>query len=332
MANEAVTLTKHVTPLVAGEHVTGAVFLGKTPVLALADGTIRLSGGDSAQIVDAHPDAAVLVCASDGERLLTGGDDGRLVATRADGSTVEIASEGGRWIDAIAIGPSGSVAWSSGKTVKALDGKGSLRTFAALSSCRGLAFAPKGYRLAISHVDGASLWFPNTDAAPDRLEWKGSHLDITWSADGKYVVSSMQENQLHGWKLPEKTHMRMSGYPSKTRSLSWSYDNNWLATSGAEAAIIWPFSAGGPTGKAPRECGVRPRRVSRVAFHPKALVLALGYEDGLILLVRLTDASELLVRNAGGGPVTAMAWDRNGDRLVFGTDEGEAGVLTLPGS
>ncbi|WP_204307852.1 hypothetical protein, partial [Klebsiella pneumoniae] len=85
--------------------------------------------------------------------------------------------------------------------------------------------------------------------------------------------------------------------PGKVRSLSWSADGKWLATSGAEAAIVWPFdSTEGPMGKAPRECGVRPARVSRVAFHPKSPVLAMGYEDGCILLVRFTAASELLVR------------------------------------
>ena len=59
-------------------------------------------------------------------------------------------------------------------------------------------------------------------------------------------------------------------------------DGKWLATSGAEAAIVWPFeSKEGPMGKAPRECGVRPAKVTRVAFHPKAYVLAVGYEDGM---------------------------------------------------
>jgi len=86
-------------------------------------------------------------------------------------------------------------------------------------------------------------------------------------------------------------------------------------------------------GKAPRECGVRPRRVTSVSFHPKALVLAIGYDDGLVMLVRLTDASELLVRRPEqGGAITALAWDREGNRLAFGTDGGIAGVLTLPGS
>jgi Anaphase-promoting complex subunit 4 WD40 domain len=127
----------------------------------------------------------------------------------------------------------------------------------------------------------------------------------------------------------------MSGYPSKTRSFSWSYDGRWLATSGAEACIIWPFKdKDGPMGKQPRECGVRRVKVSRVACHPKALAVAIGYEDGWILLCRMTDGAEILIRRTEAGtqdPITAFAWDRDGRRLVFGTGAGEAGLLEMPG-
>ena len=134
----------------------------------------------------------------------------------------------------------------AGKRVIARDDKGREKILEVPSTARGLAFAPKGYRLAISHYNGATLWFPNVEAKPEVLEWKGSHLDVTWSPDARFVVTSMQENALHGWRLiPDKGHMRMSGYPSKTRSFSWSGDGKWLATSGAEAAIIWPFEVEG---------------------------------------------------------------------------------------
>jgi WD40 repeat protein len=87
-------------------------------------------------------------------------------------------------------------------------------------------------------------------------------------------------------------------------------------------------------GKPPRECGVRPVRVTAVAFHPDALIVAIGYADGWILLVRLTDASELLVRRTRAEDkakaIASMAWDANGKRLVFGADDGAAGVLSLP--
>ncbi|CAO4166762.1 WD40 repeat domain-containing protein [Methylorubrum populi] len=334
MSVSAPSLTAHVVPLAAGAHVTAARWLKGTLALALADGTVLLVRDGATESVAAHPEAGLLSAEGDGARLVSGGDDGRVVTTEANSTVSELArAKGGGWIDALALHPDGSVAFSSGRNVVARDAKGREKSFAAPSTARGLAFAPKGYRLAVAHYNGVSLWYPNLETQPEFIEWKGSHLDVTWSPDGRFVVSTMQENALHGWRLqPDRGHMRMSGYPAKVRSLSWSADGKWLATSGAEAAIVWPFdSKEGPTGKAPRECGVRPARVSQVSFHPKALVLAIGYEDGCILLVRFTDASELLVRPAvKGSAISALAWDAAGARLAFGCADGQAGLLTLP--
>ncbi|WP_375454762.1 WD40 repeat domain-containing protein [uncultured Methylobacterium sp.] len=327
------SLTSHVAPLAAGAHVVAAHFLKDVLALALGDGTVVLGRDGAPARVAAHPDAGILVAAGDANRLVTGGDDGRVVAVAADGTLSDIATAEGAWIDALALHPDGSVAYAAGRTVVARDAKARARTLTAPTTACGLAFAPKGYRLAVAHYNGVSLWYPNHETPAEIVEWKGSHIDVTWSPDGRFVVSTMQENALHGWRLqPDRGHMRMSGYPGKVRSVSWSSDGHWLATGGAEAAIVWPFdSREGPTGKAPRECGVRPARVSRVAFHPKAPVLAMGYEDGCILLVRFTDASELLVRPAvKGSAVSALAWDSRGGRLAFGCADGEAGLLTLP--
>ncbi len=329
----APSLTDAIAPVAAGAHVTGLGWLKDTAAFALGDGGVVLARDGATHRVEAHPEAGVLVAASDGERLVTGGDDGRVAVTGPDGSTRTLAEAKGAWIDTLALHAGGAFAYGAGKRIVARDEKGREKTLEVPSAARGLAFAPKGYRLAISHYNGVTLWFPNLDSAPEMLDWKGSHLDVTWSPDGRFVVTSMQENALHGWRLqPDRGHMRMSGYPSKTRSLAWTRDGKWLGTSGAEAAILWPFdSKEGPTGKAPRECGVRPAKVTQVAFHPGSPVLAAGYEDGCILLIRLSDASELLARRAApGSGVTALAWDRSGKRLAFGCGDGQAGILNLP--
>jgi WD40 repeat protein len=332
-AGTAPSLTQAIAPLDLGAHVTGIGWLKGTAAIALGDGAVVLVKDGATHRIEAHPGGGILTAAGDGERFVTGGDDGRVAVTGPDGSTRTLAEAKNAWIDTIAVNANGAFAFAAGKRVVARDDKGREKIFEAPSTPRGLAFAPKGYRLAVSHYNGASLWFPNLETKPEFLEWKGSHIDVTWSPDGRFVVTSMQENALHGWRLqPDKGHMRMSGYPAKTRSVSWSGDGKWLATSGAEAAIMWPFdSREGPTGKAPRECGVRPATVSRVAFHPNTYVLAVGYEDGCILLIRLTDASELLVRpTVENSEVTAMAWDKAGKRLAFGCEDGQAGILTLP--
>jgi WD40 repeat protein len=329
------SLTESTTLIDSGAEVVAAAFLGRTPVLALADGTVLFTDPGEERRVAAHPDGAILVARSDGKRLITGGDDGRVVATDADGRTQEIADEKGKWIDALALARDGAIAWSVGRTVRARDNKGAIKSFDAPSTARGLAFLPKGYRLAVAHYNDVSLWFPNASAAPEKLEWKGSHIDVTVSPDGRFVLSTMQENTMHGWRLADGKHMRMSGYPGKTRSLSWSNDGHWLATSGAQACIVWPFGTrDGPMGRSPRECGVRNARVSRVAFHPGVPIIAIGYDDGWVLLSRLQDDAEVLVRGPRAGEdtsaVTALAWDAKGKRLLFGTASGAAGLVELP--
>lgn len=331
------SLTSQVTPLEAGDHVIAAAFLEGKPVFALAGGEILFC--ESRTRIAAHKDATILVACADFKRLLTGGDDGRIVATNGEGQSEEIGNENGKWIDAIALRQDGACAWSAGKTVRAREAKGAVKTFEAPSSVRGLAFMHKGYRLAMAHYNGVSLWFPNIAGTPDSLKWAGSHLDITVSADNTFVVTSMQENSLHGWRVSDKKDMRMTGYPTKTRSFSWSHDGQWLATSGADACVVWPFqSKDGPMGQAPRECGVREPKVTRVAFHPKSHVIALGYDDGWILMCRLQDGAELLVRQrvADEKPgrvrpaISALVWDEAGKQLLYGAENGEAGLLTLP--
>jgi WD40 repeat protein len=329
----AASLTAHVTPLDAGAPVAAAGFLGQVPALALEDGTVLLATPEAKQRIAAHPDASILVAVASGNKFITGGDDGRVVAASQDDGVQEIADEKGKWIDALAARDDGSIAWSSGKNVRSRDPAAGIKTFAAPSSVRGLAFMPKGYRIAIAHYDGATLWFPNAAAPPDLFKWKGSHLSVTVSPDGRFLATSMQENALHAWRVADKKDMRMSGYPAKTRSLSWSFDGHWLATSGADAAIIWPFKdKDGPINKAPLECGARNVKVTCVAFHAKSLVVAQGYEDGLLLLCRIPDGAEILVRAApeGGRAISALAWDHAGGRLLFGAADGTAGLLDMP--
>ena len=329
------SLMEHVVPVEAGATVISAALLGTTAVFAIVDGSLLLVDSTDPESpprrLSAHPDASILAAVCDGARLITGGDDGRVVTATAGGELAEIG-RGTGWIDALATRPDGAVAWSSGKTVSVRDPKGAVKTWGAPSSVRGLGFMPKGYRLAVAHYGGASLWFPNMAAAPELLPWKGSHLDVTASPDGRFVVSSMQENTLHGWRLADGRDMRMSGYPSKTRSLSWTHEGHWLATSGADACVVWPFATkDGPMGRAPKEIGVRSSRVSAVSCHPTAPIVAIGYADGFVLLARLEDGAEIPVRREGeGGSITALAWGARGERLLFGTDAGKAGIVALP--
>ncbi len=277
-------------------------------------------------------EGAILASASDGTRVVTGGDDGKLVATDALGEHQVLATDDKkRWIDQVALGPDGAVAWSAGKTAFVRTGKGELRSFEAPSTVAGLCFAPKGFRLAIARYNGATLWFPNAAGAkPETFEWKGSHLGVTFSPDGKFLVTTMQESALHGWRIADAQHMRMSGYSARVRSLSWSAGGDFLATSGSEQLILWPFDGkDGPMRRQPKMLAPSKARVAVVACHPHQPVAAAGFADGTVLLVRIDDGALIMARQADAQPIGALGWDAAGRLLAFGTEAGEAGVLAL---
>jgi WD40 repeat protein len=307
---------------VVGVHVIGAgvlFILAEEVLLAAPEGERRVA-----------VEAGILASASDGQRVVIGSDDGRVIAVDVDGSLDTLAADTkGRWIDRVAVGP-GAVAWSAGKQAFVRKGRGETRTCEFPSSPGGLAFAPKGMRLAVSHYHGVSLWFPNAEATPDRLEWKGSHLDVTFSPDGRFLVTAMQEPTLHGWRLADAKDMRMSGYAAKVRSLAWTPGAKWLATSGSNQLILWPFQGkDGPMGKQPRLLAPAKARIAVVACHPRQDVVAIGYDDGLVLMVRVEDGAEILAKRPGESPVTALAWNAAGSMLAWGTEGGEAGIVDL---
>jgi WD40 repeat protein len=112
--------------------------------------------------------------------------------------------------------------------------------------------------------------------------------------------------------------------------MAWTVGGKWLATSGSEQLILWPFgSKDGPMGKQPRMLAPYNKRAVAVASHPKEEIVATGFEDGLVMLARIDDGAEILAKKPGSAPVSALAWNTDGSKLAFGTEDGEAGVIDL---
>jgi len=321
-----------------GAWVVGLAF-GRdgTLGLGLGDGSVRIAR-PQAMAEDwtnaaAHDGAVLSLAADPVGGFLTGGDDGRMVQTAPDGTVTEIARLGAmKWVEHVAAHDSGLRAAAVGKQLHLFDARGAaLKVLAHPTAVGGIAFDAKGKRVACSHYNGASLWFvASKEDKPRVLEWKGSHASIAISPDGTHVVTAMQENALHGWRLADGQHMRMSGYPSKTRSLSFTSRGRWLATSGADAVVIWPFFGGGPMGKAPTElAGGDGVLVSAVACHPQHEVVAAGFADGLVLIAEIASGKVVPVAAPGNGAVSAIAWNATGTHLAFGTETGFAGLVDL---
>jgi WD40 repeat protein len=315
-------------------YVTGALFdAGGQAVFALGDGSVRFEAGAGHE---AHDGAVLCVAAHPGgEGVITGGDDGQVVWTRASGAA-PLAVVKGRWVESLATSPaSGLIAFGAGRELHVRDVADSAfeRVFAHEKSIADIAFEPKGRRIAAATYGGAMLWYARiAEQKPLALKWAGSHIGVAFSPDGKFLMSSMQENQLHGWRLADAKDLRMGGYPAKVKSLAFLAKGGLLATSGAPGVVVWPFGgANGPMGKEAAEIGFdESALVTRVAGTPDRTILAAGLDDGRVWACDLTSRRLESIKAEKGAPITALAVSPDGKRLAFGDEEGQAGVVDLP--
>ena len=320
------------TSLTFDAQPTAALFDASGAVLARGDGSIRFEDGS---VVEAH-DGAVL-CAvrhPSGRGVITGGDDGRLVWSQPD-EAAPLADARGRWIDSVAASPeSGLVAYSAGKVATVLDASDAAfrREFTHERTVSGLAFDPKGRRLVASTYGGAALWYARiADQQPALLKWAGSHTGVAVSPDGAFVVTAMQDNQLHGWRLKDQRNLRMGGYPAKIRSMAFLSNGKLLATAGASGVVMWPFAGSdGPMGKEASEIGFEEGSlVVLVAAAVKQGRVAAGLNDGRVWWADPAGQGLAFVKAERGAPICALAMSDDGTRLAWGDEDGQAGIADL---
>jgi WD40 repeat protein len=320
-------LEKRSLRLETGAPVTAAVALGEAVAAGFGDGAVRVFRPGLAPVTVPAHHGAVLCLAADAGHVLTGGDDGRFLLVSPEGAVEEIARFGTRWVDCVAAGP-GWRACSSGRNAHVWRaGEPGATVLEHPSTVGGLAFDAKGGRLAVAHYGGATLWERRERRwRPSRLVWKGSHGAVAFSPDGKFLVTAMQENALHGWRLRDKADMRMSGYPGKVKSVAWVGAAPFLATSGADEAICWPFDGkDGPMGRGPATCAYGGSQLCTAIAGLVGLdgVFA-GFQDGAVLAGRLAaDAEDLVIKGSSGSPVTALAVTPEG-WLFAGEQSGRA--------
>jgi WD40 repeat protein len=313
-------------------YVTNALFEDDgEAVFSLGDGQVRWEGGGAAE---AHRGAILCAARHPAGGVLTGGDDGRLVWSRPGEVRLMAEVGGSRWIDCLAVSPDqGLYAFASGREVRVRDLKDTAfeRLFAHERSVADLAFDPKGRRLASATYGGAALWYARiADQKPVLLRWAGSHIAVAFSPDGRFLMSSMQENSLHGWRISDAKDLRMGGYPAKVKSLAFLESGRMLATSGANGVVVWPFAGqDGPMGKQALEIGFdQTALVVRVAAELEGSVVGAGLDDGRVWVAGVTEGRREEINVEKGPPITALALA--GGRIAWGDEDGGAGVADVP--
>ena len=310
---------------------------GATAAFALGDGSVRSIPADIAvPAPEAAPPVhggAVLALVGDpaGDGFISGGDDGRLLRLGADGAATELVNQKGKWVEHLAAQRTGAIAAAIGKSAFVVK-DGEVREFGPhQSTVADLDFSKDGSRIACAHYGGVTVWsIGQITLPPRRFAWRGSHVALKWSTDGKFIATGTQENDIHVWRMAQATDMRMQGYPAKVKSLSWTADARFLYTSAQPVFTAWPFSGKGPEGKPPLQFGEEGAGLlAVVAAHPAAEFVAGGYDSGELQLGDIKTRRSVVLRMADGSAISCLAWSADGFRLAVGNEGGALLVIDL---
>lgn len=281
-----------------------AAFSGPEDVTTFwGDGQMRVFRPGAEAVEQGVHSGAILCATQYGDTFFTGGDDG-VFARTTNAGTEQIARFPRKWVDNVAAGAGGIVACSVGKAVHVFQPNGRTDVLEHSSTVGGIAFDRKGSRLAVAHYGGVTLWSRETRKwKSSSLKWAGSHVAVTWSPDDRFVITVMQENALHGWRMKDKAPLRMHGYPTKVKGWAWTGTKPWLATTGAGEAILWPFEGiNGPMGIQPLQVCSGDTLVTSVLGLPGHEVVLAGFADGCILFSETQEIAEAKFVKRTRGP------------------------------
>lgn len=332
-------VARHALPLVRrcglehalGAPVTAVRFVGGYAAAALGDGAVRCFLPKQATTLAFSAHKGAILCASitiNNKEFLTGGDDGRVCRISHNGA--EMLTDSGRWINAVASHPSGAYAFAIQRTAILCSANDETHEISLKGSAAAMTFSAAGL-LAVAERDGVTLIdLANATVSTRRFPREGLHLAVAVSPDERFVASSSYDCSLHVWRLSDGADVHMSGYVGRPRSLSWSGRGQWLASSGAPSAVLWPFQdEDGPRRRKATTLARRSTLVVHVSWHPWKSMLSVGYADGALVLVQKHDGLVRAVRDADGDAISDANFDDSGRFLAYGTEHGTLGILDL---
>ncbi|MEJ0048506.1 MAG: hypothetical protein WDN04_22120 [Rhodospirillales bacterium] len=226
--------------------------------------------------IEAH-DGAVLALAPDAREFgfVSAGDDGVLHRISATGALTELFSTGGKWIEQLATHAeprAGLLACAAGKQVHLFDIAGvRLKTLPHPSTVTGpgvrCARQTAG-RIALQRRLGLVHRIEIRQSARAGMERQPYRRRHASRRRGRGNGNAGKRSaRLVSCRRPAPAHDRIS---RENESFGFTRNGKWLASSGADGIVLWPFFGGGPLGKPPVELApIEGVLCTRVACHPK---------------------------------------------------------------
>ncbi len=268
--------------------------------------------------------------------LATGGQDGQVkLWDAAAGQHLASSKIGSGWVEHVAwrarnrqATSTDLLAATAGKQFSLIGVDGSIaHAFKpAPKTISALAWHPSGGCVAVAYFGGVCLWDSDDFIVQKEFPYANGIHALTWSPDGKWLVSGNQDPSVHLW-IPEKdVELHMSGYEGKVKSLSFDCSSRWLATSGGQDACLWDCAGEGPEGREPVMLP-HPARTSLVAFQNTHSLLATASEDGSVMVWSPERKQPLRATIRMPNAATKLVWSPDDKYLAIGSEQGAVYLL-----
>lgn len=194
------------------------------------------------------------------------------------------------------------------------------------------ALSPDGAELALAGEGRLEIRLRNRLDLKISIALKSDPICLAWHADGRWLAVGMETG---GMLLVDNHAGRSSAldaFPGPVRAVGFSSTANALVASGAFRIAGWsldepPMEAASTGARITGRTGVA--IVEAVAIQPQGDLVAAGFANGQVTVARLGSPEDLVLR-AAGGPVTCLAWTRDGQHLAVGDALGNAAIVTFP--
>ena len=242
------------------------------------------------------------------------------------------------WADRLAWNPDGTLlAAGVGKSLFILDGTTGtvLHTFDDhKSTICDLAWNPKCLNEISTVCDGgARMWRIGQRKPFGHFDWGGASLIVTWSPNGRWVVTGDQTPSVHLYDTGRNHPLHIQGYETKVKALAWEGTGEWLASGGGSAVTVWPCTGKkGPEGVKPIQLFGHINDAQALDFAPHQSILVSGGRDGLVLLWMPHRSPDPALIAQHSGEITVVRWSPDGQCLAYGTADGTITLTKLMAS
>jgi WD40 repeat protein len=264
--------------------------------------------------------------------LATCGFDGRIQTYQISDSKISPAcgiTMGRGWIERVKWSPDGShLASALGKTLFVLRPNGEVAAPFSnhQTSVSDFSWNPMN-PLEIASVcgGGARMWRIGETEPFARFDWGGASLLVTWSPEGRWLVTGDQTPSVHLYDFTRDYPLHIQGYETKVKAMDFSPDGKCLATGGGTKVTVWNCTGKtGPEGTIPDQLKFHKGDVETIAWSPTGEFLATGDVAGRLVFSDTKGRPVSAFEDAEG--ISALAWSPDGKYLAAG-DAGGRVVL-----